>query len=402
MSQSVAYPAYIIAARRSALGRVGGLHKSRRIEDLVAPILAVALEDAGIEAKRVDEIILGNASAGGNPARLIALAAGLPETTPAYTIDRQCASGLDAILAAIRGVAAGEAEIVVAGGAESLSTAPWRVAKPRSLYQLPRFLAVEPAGAEASDEPQQIEACEALAKRLGISRERQDAYAVMSHLRATEARNQRRFVGEIVPIKHTSEEARDQGSDVEPSFDELADLAPFLSPGGTLTRGNTAALHDGAAIAVVVSRRVYQQLGSPPALRLMAASAQGVAPGEEATAPLEAMRKMYAKLNGFDRSAIGIVELSESSAAQAIAFKEGLGLEEPTINPDGGAIVRGHPFGASGAVLVTRLFTRMARPRIKGGDAGKPAGAGGKSTTFGAVSMGAVGGLGLAALFEAV
>ena len=126
-------PAYIIAARRSALGRVGGLHKGRRIEELCAPIVAAALHDAGINADRVDEVIVGNATQGGNPARLIALAAGLSDSVPAATIDRQCGSGLDAILAAIRAIAAGDAEVIVAGGAEAISTAPWRVAKPRTL-----------------------------------------------------------------------------------------------------------------------------------------------------------------------------------------------------------------------------------------------------------------------------
>src|SRR5262249_27937056 len=124
-------PAYVVAARRSALGRVGGLHKGRRIEELSAPVLAAALRDSGLKPQRVDEVIVGNASEGGNPARLIALAAGLSDDVPAVTIDRQCGSGLDAILGAIRAIAAGDAEVIVAGGAEALSTAPWRIAKPR-------------------------------------------------------------------------------------------------------------------------------------------------------------------------------------------------------------------------------------------------------------------------------
>ena len=129
--------AYIIAARRTAIGRIGGLHRNRRIEELCAPLVGVALQDSGLEPGQVDELIVGNASQGGNPARLIALAAGLPETAPAATIDRQCGSGLDAILAAIRAVSFGDAQAIVAGGAEAISMAPWRVAKPRNLQQLP-------------------------------------------------------------------------------------------------------------------------------------------------------------------------------------------------------------------------------------------------------------------------
>src|SRR3990172_4836282 len=133
-------PAYIIAARRTAIGRIGGLHKSRRIEDLCAPVVAAALQDSGLEPEQIEELIVGNATQGGNPARVIALAAGLPETVSASTIDRQCGSGLDAILSSIRRVAMGDAEAIIAGGAETISTAPWRISKPRSLYQLPHFM----------------------------------------------------------------------------------------------------------------------------------------------------------------------------------------------------------------------------------------------------------------------
>jgi acetyl-CoA C-acetyltransferase len=158
-------PAYIVAARRTALGRVGGLHRNRRVEDLAAPIVLAVLKDAGLAAERVDEVIVGNCAAGGNPARLIALSAGLPEATPATTIDQQCGSGLEAILAAIRQIGTGEAEIVVAGGAESLSTAPWRIAKPKSLYQTPHFIGMELAGASEVDEQRPFEASEALARQ---------------------------------------------------------------------------------------------------------------------------------------------------------------------------------------------------------------------------------------------
>jgi len=380
-------PAYIIAARRTAVGRIGGLHKARRIEQLCAPLIAAALQDSAIEPQQIDEIIIGNASQGGNPARLIALAAGLPETVSATTIDRQCGSGLDAILSAIRRVALGEAEAVLAGGAESVSTAPWRISKPRSLYQLPHFMSFEPSAGEEQEVTPLIESSEALSARLGISRAQQDAYALRTHLKADAARTSRRFVGEIVPLRANAEEARDQSA-IEPDYKDLAQLAPYFSPDGTLTPGNTSAMHDGGAMAVVVSERLWSTLGKPRALRLVAQAARGVAPDAEADAPIEAMKKLKERMNGYKPADIGVIEMSESSAAQAIALLQSFDLDEDVLNPDGGAIARGHPYGAAGAVLVARLFTRMARGEDK--------------ASLGVATLGVLGGMGLAALFEAV
>jgi len=382
--------AYIVAARRTALGRIGGLHRNRRIAELAAPVVRAALEDCGLAGERVDELIAGNATEGGNPARLIALAAGLSDTATAATIDRQCASGLDAILAAIRVIGASEADVIVAGGCEAISTAPWRIAKPKSLYQLPHFMALEPAPMESPEEFLPFEASEEYTRKLGISRARQDAYALHSHLRAEAARSARRFVGEIVPLRANADEARDQSA-VEPALEDLERLSPYVPPDGTLTPGNTSALHDGAAFAVVVSEKVWKELGKPSALKLVASAAQGVAPENESGAPIEVMKKLLARMNGVKRDDIALIEMSENSAAQAIALSESLELDLDRINPDGGAIVRGHPLGASGAVLVVRLFTGMVR--------GKK---GAASPRYGVATLGALGGMGLAALFEAV
>lgn len=365
---------------------MGGLHKSRRVEDLAAPVLLAALKDAGLSPERVDEVIIGNCAAGGNPARLIALAAGLPETVPASTIDQQCGSGLEAILAAIRRIASGEADVIVAGGAESLSTAPWRIARPKSLYQTPHFIGIEPASVTDVDEQRLYEASEDLARNLGITRLQQDAFALKSHIRAGRAREARRFVGEILPLRAEREEARDQSA-VEPDMADLERLTPYVPPDGTLTPGNTRAMHDGAAMVLVVSQGIWAELGKPPALTLVASAAKGIAPEQEAQAPIAAMHKLYDRLNGFDRSAIRRVEMSESSAAQAIAFCQALGIPEDVVNRDGGAIVRGHPLGAAGAVLIARLFSGLAREKAE------------TTPQFGVAALGAIGGLGLAALF---
>lgn len=352
-------------------------------------MVLAALADAGLAPDEVDELIVGNASEGGNPARLISLAAGLPETVASHSIDRQCASGLDAIISGVRLIEAGDADVVVAGGAESLSTAPWRVAKPRSLYQLPHFLRVEPAGADFPDDVLPFEGSELLPKRLGISRAKQDLVAMQSHLKAETAREARRFVGEIVPLRSNAEEARDQ-SVGEPDLEELEQMTPFAPPEGTLTPGNTSSLHDGAAFVVIVSERIWTARGKPGALRLVSAAARGVPPGSDGEAPIAAMHKLYERLNGFKRDDIGVFELSESSAAQEIALADLFNVDPARINPDGGAIARGHPLGAAGAVLVVRLFSDLVRtPRPKAG-------------RYGVAALGAIGGLGLAALFEAV
>jgi acetyl-CoA C-acetyltransferase len=379
---------YIIAARRTALGRPGGLHRSRRLEGLAAPVVLAALEDAGIDPHLVEEIILGNTTAGGNPARLVGLAAGLRERVSALTVDRQCASGLDAILLGMRAVALGDADVVVAGGAESVSTAPWRVAKPKNLFQTPRFIGLEQDGPEQHD-ASQVAASEELARRMGITRDQQDAYALHSFLKAEAAQSERRFIGEIVPLKMAGPEARDEHA-VAPEIEELAALDPLVPPDGTHTSGNTSAVQDGAAMAVIVSGRNYREIGAPPALRLVASATEGVGPADDARAPVAALEKLLKAANGSGRSDLGLVEMAEASAAQALALRHAFALEDGAMNPDGGAVARGYPLGAASAVSVVRLFTRLVRAAVRPG------------LPLGAVTQGAVGGLGVAALFEAV
>lgn len=381
--------AYIVAARRTALGRPGGLHRTRRIDALTVPVITALLKDAGVPAGEVQDLVLGNTSAGGNPARVVALAAGLDEGVSALTVDRQCASGLDAVLLAMRTVMLGEARVAVAGGAESLSTAPWRIAKPRTLFQTPRF--ISPDGDLDSDQGftfPSIAACEMLAQRRGITRSEQDMETLKAHLRADQARDDRRFVGEIVPLRTAAEEARDETSGV-PEIDELAELEPLVPPDGTHTAANSASPRDGAAMVLIVSPDVYVELGKPPALRLLASATQGVGAGSEAAAPIIALEKAL-KPNGKAKPTPQVIETSEASAAQALALARTPELGAASINPAGGAIVRGYPLGASGAVSLVRLFSDMVRT----GDR-KPA-------NVGAVTQGAAGGLGVAALFERV
>lgn len=378
--------AYVVAARRTAIGKIGGLHRARRVEDLAAPLVGEVLKEAKLSPAQVDRVILGNASGDGNPARLVGLASGIPESAPAYTIDQQCASGLEAILTGIRTVAAGDAEVIIAGGAEALSMASWRIAKPRHVHQTPRF--IDPLAADGASDFGATEIGDALARSLEISRQQQDDYALRTHMRAGLAREAKRFLKEIVPLRAVADETRDQSA-VEPELKELQE-APALSAKGTLTAANTSALHDGAAIVAIVSEPIWERLGKPPGLSLVASASVGVAPAEAGSAAIAAMQRLGQRCKAFDAASLGVVELSESSAIEAIAFRNALGLTDEMLNPDGGAIARGHPLGAASAVLLVRLFSRMAR----GTAPDRP--------KLGVAATSARGGLGIAALFAAV
>lgn len=392
--------AYIVAARRTALGRVGGLHGRRRIEDLAAPVISSALGDSRINPALVDGLILGNATEISNPARLISLASGLPETATALTIDRQCASGLDAIVQACRMVGAGDAEVMIAGGAEALSTAPWRVAKPKHLYQLPRFLGFEPPTSDAADEPQMFEASERLARACSISRAELDQVALRSHVAALSARDAKRFIGEIVPLRNTTEEARDEMVQ-DLSLQDLERQTAYCGPGGLLSAGNTSPQADGAAIVIVISPRIWTELGQPRALRLVTTASTGVAPDREAFAAVAATQKLIGLHNDLDLARVDAIETSEASAAQLIEFARHFGVDPANINAGGGAIARGHPFAAAGAVLVVRLFSTLVRGLAA---RTQPVDESGALNTgaLGLATLSAIGGLGTAALFQAV
>lgn len=384
---------YIISARRSAIGRVGGLHHKRRVEELASPVIEAVLKDSRITASYVDEVIVGNTTAGGgNPARLIALAAGLSLDIPAYTIDRQCASGLEAILSAVRLVATGGAKVVLAGGVESPSTAPWRVVKPKSLFQMPRFVENNSFMTGEGGDSDMVEAAEAIAAKFKISRQDQDGFALRSQQKAFAAQEDKRFVGEIVAHRVEAKEARDEAVRAEISMELLAQMPAFLPPDGTVTAGNSTGVNDGGAFAIVVDETIYAELGKPPALKALGGAATGIAPDLMGISPAHAVEKLFQQCNGRSLKDVGVIELSETFAVQALASIETLGIDEDMVNRDGGAISIGHPFGASSAVMVARLFSQMVRQRAVEHSA----------PDLGVATMGTSGGLGVAALFEAV
>jgi acetyl-CoA C-acetyltransferase len=384
------HKAIIIAARRTALGKLGGLHARRRIEALAAPVIQALLADARLGTDLVDEVIIGNAiGGGGNPARLIALAASLPETVPALTLDRQCASGLDAIVAGARMIETGAASAVIAGGAESASTAPWRVAKPANLYsELPHFFSQPAFAPAAHGDPGMIEAAETVAREERIGRERQDRFALESHRRAIEAADDGIFAGEIVPLGAAAAELSDEAPRRALSPALLARMPPLLAAGGTVTAGNSCQINDGAAAVLIVSEALHRRLGSPPGLAFAAAASAGIEPRRLGLAAVAAAARLRERAGAIPRE-IDAIELNEAFAAQVLATADLLDLDSARLNAHGGALAYGHPYGASGALLVVRLFTRLIRERSQG-----------NAARSGLALIAAAGGVGTAALFR--
>lgn len=337
----------IIAARRTAVMPRGGAFAALAPHDLAAPVIRAVLADAGLPANGVDELILSNAlGAGGNPARLAALAAGLPERVAGLTIDRQCAGGLDAIRLAAAMVASGQAQAVLAGGAESHSRRPLRLAQAPG--QPPRAYDAPPFTPWPDRDPDMTQAAAALAARLGLTRARQEAWAMRAH-----ALTLAHAHPEIVALPQGG--ADGFARCLSPG---LMARARVLAGGDTdcaVTAATTAVAADGAAFVLVVSPALAQRLGVPRALRLTGAATLGAAPEEPGLSPLPAIRAALAQA-GLTPRALARVELMEAYAAQALACLDAAGFDPDRVNPEGGALARGHPIGASGAVLAVRLF----------------------------------------------
>lgn len=397
--------AFVVAARRTPIGKVGGALRMLRVESLAAPVLRAVLADAGLETDDVDEVVLGNVwGPGGNPARLAALTAGIDAGVPGLTIDRQCASGLEAINLAAGLVRSGVADVYLAGGVESASTAPWRIDKPDSVYSTPAFSGRARFAPDAIGDPEMGPAADALARSHGVTRERQDRFALSSHHKAVSAAGAGRFDHEIVAVPVSNRAAalppppdgydaavdRDQSPRGRLTLETLARFPPVFSADGTVTAGNASPINDGAAVVVVVSGAVLRRL-AVPALRIVDGVAAGVDPALPGAGPIAATTALLRRNPGVDLADVALVEITEAFAGQALACLGALGITEQRVNVGGGAIALGHPWGASGAVLVCRLFTEMVRaPRST------PPPASGLATVAGA------GGVGVATLFERV
>ena len=354
--------AIVIAARRTPVGRVRGALRRLQVDALAAPVLKAVLSDAGLAADVIDDVILGNAAGpGGNPARLSALAAGFPVSVPGMTVDRQCGSGLEAIATAARLIEAGAGEVYLAGGVESCSTAPMRYAVPDQDGVPPKPYTRARFAPDFVGDPDMGEAAENVARKYGITRARQDAFALRSHRKATAAQGNGRFAAEIVPLAGADGELRtDECPRADTSLAKLAALPPVFATDGTVTAGNACPMNDGAAAVALVSYARFQKMGLRDGLWIVDSAVAGVDPNYLGIGPVPAVQKLLARTK-CSIADIDMVEFNEAFAAQVLACLDQLEVMEDQVNRGGGAIALGHPYGASGAILMTRLFTDMVR-----------------------------------------
>ena len=351
----------IIAARRSAIGRVNGVFKHQSVEHLAAPVIQAVLADTALDPEEIDDVILGNAAGpGGNVGRLAALQAGLPLSVPGVTVDRQCGSGLEAVLQAAQRIRSGAAHVVLAGGVESSSTAPVRLrVDPETGEQIPYLRAR--FSPDAVGDPEMGEAAENVAEQYKITRERQDEFALRSHQKAAQSQKAGRFTDEIVSIAtQHGEVGEDSCPRADTSLSKLLALPPVFRDGGTVTAGNACPVNDGAAVLAVVSGIWLAKRGRSPGLEIEAGSAAGVDPNVLGLGPIPAVQKLL-RTSSIALEDVDLIEFNEAFAAQVLACTDALGLDENRMNVGGGALAIGHPYGASGAILMVRLFSEMVR-----------------------------------------
>ncbi|PRZ43691.1 acetyl-CoA C-acetyltransferase [Antricoccus suffuscus] len=359
---TTAHSPVIVSARRTPVGTAGHGLRSLTVDALAAAVLTPVAEDVAGLGLDVDDVILGNClGPGGNIARVAALRAKMGESVPGVTVDRQCGSGLDAILQGASRVAAGDAELVLAGGAESASTAPWRMWPPAGDTPAHRYTRA-PFAPNGFPDPEMGPAADALAARLGISRERQDAWAARSHRRALAAQTAGLFAAELVSVGGLDHDERPRAGLDERRLSRLRAAFAPTSDGltGTATAGNSCGISDGAAVTAITTERHRVSAGLP-GLRVIASAVAGSDPALPGIGAIPAIRKALQR-SDVGVPDIGAVEITEAFASQIIAAVDDLGFDENIVCADGGAIAYGHPWGASGAILVTRLFTRMLAP----------------------------------------
>lgn len=374
--------AFVLDGVRTPIGRYGGALSSVRPDDLAALVVADAVRRAGIDPGLIDEVVLGSANQAGednrNVARMAALLAGLPDTVPGFTVNRLCASGLTAVATARQMIASGDADVVVAGGVESMTRAPWVTEKPDKPFAKPGASFDTSIGwrftnprFDADTTLSMPQTAERVAQQWGLKREELDAFAVRSHERAVDAMKCGRFDAEILPISIKTKAGEqvvetDEGPRADTSLDVLSRLRPVNGPEGVVTAGNSSSLNDGAAAVVVVSERFIAKYGLNPRARLVAAANTGVPPQIMGIGPVPATQKALARA-GWDLSDLDAVELNEAFASQSLACIRDLRLDEDIVNADGGAIALGHPLGCSGTRLVVTLLGRLERVGAKRG-----------------------------------
>jgi len=388
----------VVEAARTPIGKYGGILKSVRPDDLGALVLKEVLQRSKVDPAIVDDVYLGCSNQAGednrNVARMAVLMAGMPYSVPGATVNRLCGSGLEAINSASRVIAAGEGDVLLAGGVESMTRAPMVMLKPETAYMRGAATLVDstigwrfvnPAFPKEYPPYSMGETAENLAEKYKISRNSQDEFALNSHRKAIDATRSGRFAEEIVAVKTPENESVsvDEGPRDDTSIEKLASLKPAFRREGTVTAGNSSGISDGAAALVLMSAARAQSLGVKPIARILGSATAGVHPSYMGIGPVYSTRKLLSRL-GMEMDDFGIVELNEAFAAQVLACIEEMpGFEIRNMNPNGGAIALGHPLGCSGARLVTTLLHQMRRTGARYGLATMCIGVGqGISTAF--------------------
>jgi len=371
--------AVIIDALRTPIGRYAGVLAPVRPDDLAARVLSAAVERNGLDPATVDEVYMGCTNQAGednrNVARMASLLAGIPKEVPGITVNRLCASGLEAAVQAARQIRLGEADLVLAGGVESMSRAPLVMLKPERGF--PRgdnrlvdttigWRFTNPRMAESYSTESMGETAENVAERYGVSREDQDAFALESHRRAVAAAEAGRFDDEIVTVDVPQPKGdpvtihADEGPRPDTNAERLARLRPIFRDGGTVTAGNSSQINDGAACVVLTSEERARELGREPLARIVSSASAGVDPGLMGIGPIPSTRKALERA-GLEPKDIDLVELNEAFASQVLASMRELGFDHDRLNVNGGAIALGHPLGCSGARLIGTLAHELRR-----------------------------------------
>ena len=363
----------IISAVRTPVGKLLGALKSFKATDLGAIVVREAVQRAGVKPEDVDEVIMGcviQAGLGQNPARQAALRGGLPDSVSAVTVNKVCGSGLKAIMMAAQGVALGDTEIVVAGGMESMSNAPYLLPKAREGYRLGHGKILDSVIQDglwcAFDDQHMGCTGEVVSERFQVSRAEQDEYAVNSHRKAAAAIKAGKFKDEIVAVEIPQKKGAvlvfdtDEPVREDSSIESLAKLKPAFKEGGTVTAGNAPGVNDGASAVVVTSESGAKSLGAEPMVRIVGQAASGVEPKLVMMAPVEAIRKLVKKV-GWSLNDVDLIELNEAFSVQAVAITRELDLDPAKINVNGGAVALGHAIGQSGSRILTTMLYELRR-----------------------------------------
>ncbi|MDJ0336335.1 acetyl-CoA C-acyltransferase [Salinibacterium sp. G-O1] len=373
--------AFVIDGVRTPIGRYGGTLSTVRPDDLAAVAIAEIIARTGVDAALIDDVIFGDANQAGednrNVARMALLLAGLPDSVPGITVNRLCASGLSAVHLAASMIKSGEADLVIAGGVESMTRAPWVLAKPEKAFARPgeifdtsigwRFTNPRLAARDKATFSM-TETGEFVGVQEGVSRQDADEFALRSHQRALAAVAAGHFDREIVSVTTSrgTQVSKDEGPRADTTLEALAGLRAVVPGGSIVTAGNSSPLNDGAAAVLVASESAVERLGLTPRARVVGGASVGLAPEVMGLGPIPATRKLLER-TGLTTDDVGAVELNEAFATQSLACIRALGFDASIVNADGGAIALGHPLGASGTRLLVTLLGRMDRENTRRG-----------------------------------